>query len=153
MRRSLNMNFLPPKRLQVPHGLTSCPQETLGSNWISDFPERTKLNSSSGSNGSTTPRCAGRKFAGDHSGTSSWASNCRSMVREWLCGVAAPKVTGPLLPGQHHPHCAGAQAEALQAGDGLLGLSRVPVVKEGPVLWPLPGEPRGHHAQCAEGPL
>lgn len=75
------------------------------------------------------------------------------MVREWLCGVAAPKVIGPLLPGQHHPHCAGAQAEALQAGDGPLGLGRVPVVEEGPVLWPLPGKPQGHHAQCAEGPL
>ena len=67
--------------------------------------------------------------------------------------MAAHQITGPLLPGQHHPHCVGAQAEALQAGNGLLGLGRVPVVKEGPVLWPLPGEPRGRHAQCAEGPL
>lgn len=84
---------------------------------------------------------------------SSWASNGWLMVRERLCGVATHQITGSLLPGQHHPHCVGTQAEALQAGDGLLGLGRVPVVKEGPVLRPLPGEPRGRHAQCAEGPL
>ena len=67
--------------------------------------------------------------------------------------MAAHQITGPLLPGQHHPHRVGTQAEALQAGNGLLGLGRVPVVKEGAVLWPLPGEQRGCHTQCAEGLL